>query len=556
MTDPTTPVRWWREAEGWVALLLVAVLYLPRLGDSPVRGEEPRRARVAIEMMESGDWVVPREQGEPFRSRPPFQNWVLAGTFTLLGNHGPVAIRLPSVLAVLLTVWVLYGYSRGFLGRAGALTAAVAYPTFGEMFQTGRQAETEALYVFLVGTSLIAWHWGYTRGWNRYLVWTVAYVLAACAALTKGGLQPPVYLLGTIGAYLLLTRRPLALFSVSHLVGAAVGVGIVLAWMFACAGRVGWTDTKFIWSADTGTRFLGWQLGEVSRHLVGFPPEVLGCLLPWSPALGAYLCGGFRRSLGEARPAALYCGLAAGLAFLTIWIPPQGATRYYAPLYPCLAVLVGVVADRAAQGAASPAVARLGRAYLLVMGIAFAAAAVLMPFAPTLAESAGRPEFAPDPTNAWFYAVGLALAAVLLLRGTVDRAVRVRNAAVGLALGAAVFAVGVMVDVRVRRADDTAAAVARVAGLIPPGAELVSLGQVDALFAYYYEKPIPARPNPFWPGALRPEHVPPGTYFCFLTKAILRPDLPFPWEEVAAVPMDRFRQPIPIDVLVVGRRLP
>lgn len=552
MTDPTTPVRWWREAEGWVALLLVAALYLPRLGDSPVRGEEPRRARVSIEMMESGDWVVPREQGEPFRSRPPFQNWVLAGTFALLGNHGPVAIRLPSVLAVLLTVWVLYGYSRGFLGRAGSLTAAVAYPTFGEMFQTGRQAETEALYVFLVGGSLIAWHWGFTRGWNRYLVWTVAYVLAACAALTKGGLQPPVYLLGTIGFYLLLTRRPGALFSVAHLVGAAAGVGIVLAWMLACADRVGWTDTKFIWSADTGTRFLGWQFGEVARHMLGFPPEVLGCLLPWSPALGAYLCGRFRRSLGEARPAAVYCGLAAGLAFLTVWIPPQGATRYYAPLYPCLAVLVGVVADRAAVGAAGAVVTRLGRTYLLVVGITFAAAAVLMPFAPTLAESAGRPEFAPDPTNAWFYAVGLALAAVLLLRrGTADREVRVRNAAVGLALGVAAVAVGVMVDVRVRRADDTAAAVARVAGQIPPGAELVSLGHVDALFAYYYERPIPARPLP-----ATPDDVPPGGYFCFLSYGPVRPEVPFQWDPVGVVPMDRFRQDIPTQVMVVGRRLP
>jgi 4-amino-4-deoxy-L-arabinose transferase-like glycosyltransferase len=530
----------------------VAAFYLPRLADSPVRGEEPRRARVTIEMMESGDWIVPREQGDPFLSRPPFQNWVLAGSISAFGHHGPVAIRLPSVLCVLASAWLIYGYSRGGLGRAGAFTAALAYPTFGEMFQTGRQAETEALYIFLVSTSLIAWHWGYTRGWNRLLTWVLVYALAGCAALTKGGLQPPVYLLGSIGAYLFFTRRLGVLFTPSHLVGLAVGTAVVGSWLLACADREGWLITMGIWSADTTTRFQGWQFGEVARHLVGFPPEVFGCLLPWSPALAAYLFPAFRRSLGNAGPIALYCGLAAGLAFLTIWIPPQGATRYYAPLYPCLAVLVGIVADRAAAGALPLTVARFGRAYLTMTGILFALGAVLMPFAPAIARAVHRPEFAPDPIHAWFYAVGLGLAAVVLLglrRTTRDH--QVRRAAVALALGTAVVAAGVMVDVRMQRADDTAAAVARVAREIPPDAELISLGHVDALFAYYYEKPIPARPLP-----PRPEDVPPGRYFCFLNYGPVRPTLPFPWVEVGSVPMDRFRQEIPLQVMVIGRRLP
>ena len=51
-----------------VALLIVAVLaiYFSRLTALPIRGEELRRAMVVREILWTGDWIVPRQQGEPF----------------------------------------------------------------------------------------------------------------------------------------------------------------------------------------------------------------------------------------------------------------------------------------------------------------------------------------------------------------------------------------------------------------------------------------------------------------------------------------------------------
>src|SRR5438128_12114215 len=71
---------WWREAEVAILILLVAAAYFVRLNDVSMRGEEPRRAQVAFEMMQRSDWLVPREQGDPFLSRPPLQNWPIAGS--------------------------------------------------------------------------------------------------------------------------------------------------------------------------------------------------------------------------------------------------------------------------------------------------------------------------------------------------------------------------------------------------------------------------------------------------------------------------------------------
>src|SRR5207248_6315715 len=117
--------KWWRRLE-WQALLLtgiVAAIYFVRLGDMSVRGEESRWATVAMEMMRTGDWVVPRQQGEAYCSRPPLGNWLIAGTSLIRGQCDAVAVRLPSVTAVLALTVLVYAFGRTFMSRLGAFAA-------------------------------------------------------------------------------------------------------------------------------------------------------------------------------------------------------------------------------------------------------------------------------------------------------------------------------------------------------------------------------------------------------------------------------------------------
>src|SRR5689334_765050 len=117
------PARWWLEPELAILLLFVVSAYFTRMTDLTIRGEESRRGLIAREMLESGDWIVPRCQGEPLFSRPPLQNWLIAGLALIRGDVDAVALRLPSDVALLLTVVLIYGYSRSFLSKLGSLTA-------------------------------------------------------------------------------------------------------------------------------------------------------------------------------------------------------------------------------------------------------------------------------------------------------------------------------------------------------------------------------------------------------------------------------------------------
>ena len=554
---PSRPTRWcacWGEmAPPLLLLVLVVGAYFLRLSALPLRGEEPTWAQIAFEMFRTNDWLVPRQQGDPFLSRPPLHHWTIAASTLAFGSRGVWAVRFPSAVAMLLTVLLMYGYSRTFLSRLGAFAGAAAFATFGEMFQMGPIAETEPVFLFLVTASLLLWHLGWVRRWPAALTWSLGYGFMALAVLTKGP-QPPVYFLGAVGAYVLLTRDWRRLFSVGHLVGALVGGAVLAAWFVPVYFQEGPTTLKGIVLSDTAMRFHDWTVSDVMSHMAIYPLEILGGTMPWSPLLLAFISRDFRRSIGAARPVALFVGAAVALAFPTCWIPPGGQTRYFAPLYPCIGVLIGLVVDRLAAAEGSPFLLVSRRLYALTTaalmagaGAAALVAAVCLPGRPELAQ------WAEPPLLAALYAAACAVLAVLAFRSRAGaEASRRWGGVLALAAFMAITFAGVMIDVRLRRAEKTDADMARLRERLPPGQRLVSFNHVATLFTYLYGDPIPARPWPNTAGDVGDD----VSYFCFTCYGAGRPPLPFAWEEVGAVSVDRNHHTSPEIVVVVGRRLP
>ena len=120
--------------------------------------------------------------------------------------------------------------------------------------------------------------------------------------------------------------------------------------------------------------------------------------------------------------------------------------------------------------------------------------------------------------------------------------------AVAVALACAVLVTGALTDSRVDYTNDIAAAVAPVSARLPADATVVGLGEVSAAVRYHLHREVP-RPLP-WEKPV----VPPGAYFCFNMYNGARPDLPFEWEEVGVVSVDRFRDRKPECEVLVGRR--
>jgi len=552
---------WWRDRQFWLLLVSVGLLYFTRLHAGICQGEESRRGLIAVEMLRTGDWIVPHQQGTLFVSRPPLQNWAIAACGWLRGEVDEVAIRLPSALGVLFMALVVYGYSRRFLSPTGAFTAGVISATYGQTLELGRLGETEALFTLLVSGSLMIWHAGNYEQRRSTAAWFAACGLVALGTLTKG-LQAPVYFAASVGVYLLLTRRWREALRPAPLAAAGAGLLVVSAWLVPFAARQGLDGLRAIFSDDVVLRFEELSPALVVQHLVAYPLEVGVCLLPWSVLAMVYTAPEFRARLGGARDGVLFLTLALLVTFPTCWFVPGARERYFMPLYPCAAPLLALVIARAAELAPGPLAACTWRRHVVRFLTGLAAVMAVIGLFVLAASAWGRGQRAAWPLVPPLGAALLFAGASLVLAGMVLAARRCQSAgeaergvlAVAAFLG--FFFNGFVLSSEQRAAPHTRQQVAHVRDRLPPGARLVSLGLTDHLFAFYFERPIPCLPPPSQ-AAERKAAWDDVTYFCYAPGVVggSLADIPFAWEPLGVVSSDRVRQQPPQRPVYIGRRI-
>ena len=117
---------------GLIAFYILSVLI--NLGELNLQGEEPRRAVVSIEMLESGEYIVPHALGWEYYNKPPVFNWVLAGFIYLAGSTSEFVLRLPSLVFLLLWAFVHYKVSSQFFSKKIALLSAFFLITVPDLF--------------------------------------------------------------------------------------------------------------------------------------------------------------------------------------------------------------------------------------------------------------------------------------------------------------------------------------------------------------------------------------------------------------------------------------
>ena len=468
---------------------------------------------------------------------------------------------MPSALAILATTWLIYAYARIWTSRLASFRAAAAFATFGQVLQLGRFGESEAVFTLFVAASMLVWHGGYLRAWPPALAWSLGYSLAAFGALTKG-LQAPIYFAAACSVYLLWRRDWQWLFGFGHATGLACFVLIVGSWLIpfsaACPNVV-----DDIWTGLAQDRFV---LAGLTSHLLSFPLETLGCLLPWSVLLLLLAKKDVRNAILLNRPQVRFLLVALAVTYPSLWIAAGARGRYYMPLYPMAAILVGLVIEHCASGAASVADRLAWRRYLqaiaaivVIGGLSLAVSALL----PWKALEVVRLPLALLPP--WALVVAVTVGAHLLQCSRSNDAPRPQLAVCAVACFLGFAYVGPVLNVRVRSGNDISQTVVDVRRQLPDPSHLVSFDRIYHRFTYEYGLPIGQIPWPISAGDLPPE----VTYFCFDRRpddtqqartagdgrySWLTPgELPFAWEKIAEIPCDPVRRPAAHRSIIIGR---
>lgn len=552
MTENSSQPALWqilREKELLVLIVLVGTLYFTQLGALGIRGEESRRGSVTQEMMRNGELVIPRLQGDLYfmSCRPPLQMWSIATAGAIRGKVDEVAVRLPSVIAILLLAMVIYGYSRTFLGRMGAFGASAAYVSMLQVLELGRTGETDALFTLFVTCSLLFWHAGYTLKWNPAIVWSLGYGFAALATLTKGP-QGPVYFGGPVLIYLLVSGGWKYFFRPGHLAGMLTYLLMWGPWQLTFFLSEGLEGVRHIYFGDV---VMYGKEGSLLKHLVEYPIQTIGCLLPWSLFLVVLFKRDFRKSLGAARTHLLFLVCCILVCYPSVWWMVGARSRFFMPLYPCFAVLIGLVIDRCLSANADSRLRKDWTRFLF--SFAFIMPAVGLFF--LVVTLAGIDwELARQPV--WFAGIflGTGIAGGLILwksRGD-ERLLLQKASVVCVALFFGLLVNGIRLNALLATDSHRGAQVAAVAEQLPPGETLYSLGDVDHAFHFYYDRDVAH--VPYAQISQLPEEV---TYFCFRSndKEVAR-TLPFNWKPVVLVPGHRDSEEAWETFVVIGKVTP
>src|SRR6516165_6835350 len=131
---PTNAARGWARRFGPEAALavLAGIVFLGFLGAIDLWGKREQRASAeAIDTIEQNHWLVAQIQGRPRLEKPPLPRWTIATLMRLTGRRDEWIVRLPSALAALGMVGLVYGLGRRLGGRPVALAAALALTSIG-----------------------------------------------------------------------------------------------------------------------------------------------------------------------------------------------------------------------------------------------------------------------------------------------------------------------------------------------------------------------------------------------------------------------------------------
>lgn len=366
---------------------LVTLPGLTSAGGTGLTMSEGHRVVPALEMLETGEWLVPHMFGQAYLRKPPGGIWAFAAMIGVTGDHvlGP---RLASAGGFLLLALGSWWFGRRWFGDVGGLAAGLATVLTPMLWNPARAAELESLNnVFAAMAAWTAVEIVTQRACRPNLAMLVLGGFVAAQMLVKGPAGLPA--LGGVlvgAAWAGRSWRPLIAWRAW--VGFALGVLVFVGVWLAIEGRVRGSGLEPVRQLPSAFLFEPGKLLDLAAFgplvFLAAMPLALAGLFPWGPDARAEAEKGGRdeaRRLHMARVLTLGVVSGAGLMLLVGVSNP----RYAQPVIATLGPLAGwAVASMSAGGSFRDHRRRIGRFMTLgeprVLGVVLLAGALVFAF--------------------------------------------------------------------------------------------------------------------------------------------------------------------------------
>ncbi|MFJ7145603.1 ArnT family glycosyltransferase [Pseudomonas protegens] len=367
------------ERKALILLLGVsALILLLGLGSRELWGAETRWANIALQMLQSGEYFDPYLKGAPYYDKPLPSYWLITASAWLTGGLGHWSLRLSSVLAGWLSIWLVYLLGEQLFHKGTGLIAGWMLATTFYFAFWARVATADILTV----CGVLAAVWWYWRGpedtrLSRYCLF---FLLLATTSLLKGLIGfvlPGLILLPHLLSQGRWKRHLNPRLCLALLMAALLYmVPFVLSHLYG-APTYGESGLSLVFRENVLRFFDPFDhIGPIYTYLIYLPAYTL----PWAPCwvLGLWVAARHWRQL---QPNERWLVWALGLLFLFFTASGSRRSYYVLPLVP-FAQLLGAwwlnrhLLQRRASGKHSERNWTIGFAsaavvLLLVLGVAY-----------------------------------------------------------------------------------------------------------------------------------------------------------------------------------------
>lgn len=338
-----------------------------------VNPDEGRYAEIPREMVASGDWITPRLNGLKYFEKPALQYWATATAYTLFGEHAWTA-RLWSVLTGFLGVLMVFFTGRWLFGARAGWYAALVLASSLLYVLIGHVNTLDMGVSFFLSASVCAFLLAQrdaadSRARSRWML--TAWAATALAVLSKGliGLVLPG---AALVLYVLIERDWRLTGRLRLLAGSALMLALTLPW-FVAVSRANPEFFHFFFIHEHFQRFLTKEAGRYQPPWY-FGPVLLAGMLPWTLTMFDALARAWKRDPGQRFQAQRFLLLWSAVVFFFFSASDSKLVSYILPMFPALALLIGVrltqLGARALAWQALPAALAGGTLLALLPGIA------------------------------------------------------------------------------------------------------------------------------------------------------------------------------------------
>ncbi len=320
-------------------LAICFFLFVWRLGDIPFydRGE-PREGLVVWEMYSSGNWILPRVNGDYIPFKPPLFHWIGLLPSKAVGRVDEFTVRFPSALFGTLGVLLTYLAGAFFWGETVGVISGLVLATTTGWWRAATIAQVDMTLAFFMVAAFLLFFFLYRHGRVSINGALGLSALLALATLAKG---PAGIIVPGLAFFLFLWfQRDLAFLKRLHPLASGVLFLLVGGSWYAAAMWEGGKSFFLRQIVDENLLTATGTYGHPQPFYYFIPVFFLN-MIPWSfflpsTALFLYRQRGRLRERGFLYPIIWFVTV---FVFFSVSFGKRGV--YILPLYPAAALLLG-----------------------------------------------------------------------------------------------------------------------------------------------------------------------------------------------------------------------